>query len=1784
MTSPNADRPPESRRFWKITAITLGVGTLLFGVAAVGAWVFINKGLTPLLERRLSKLLERELELGNLKGLSWNGLRVGPSRLNATDTDPTYATADAVEVGFNPLQVLFNRELEIDLQLIGAEGYLEQHPDEGWLGIDIPTFEPPPEDPFIKVRLDDIEVVDSQVTVVPLPADGANPSPLLISDLNATVAIEPVEVKGQDSQRIEFDGTAIPPKGGEVDITGAVIPIASNNRTIQQEIRLGVGAEGVAAETGMAFLLPTLGQQNLPLVTTAGRVSGQWTVTFLPEQPITVDGAGSVNNGQLQLTSLPSSGPWGNTIENIDATARFKGTTITVDSAKGSYADLAATATGTVNWNGEYDLIAQVSDVDLEELLKRSEVESPIPLSGVFDSTIAITGPIMQPKLDANVEAIGPVIVDRVVLNDVNADVVLASDRIETLLDTVTVSQVSASPDLGGQVTGSGVLNLTNLPDGPPELDFQAKATNLSGDEIAALYDLEQLPVTLGVVDATATVVGAVAALTTQVNVQAPTLTYGGQTYPATATAIFGNGGLTIPQAQVQVGTGTLTGEGKVETDSWQANIVANGIDLRTLGTAALPSSSFNANVALAGPIQEASLDNLLAMGTYSLQLADGSVQGDAELINGSWQTNANLNALGLSQFASQLRGNTSGTVKLAGRLDALTLADLSGQGNLNFSAGLAGLSPQLAGLDAPLSSRFAWTGQELLIEEASSAQLSARGVISPHLEGNQFQGIRGFTLDLDAQRYPLALLPSPVPLDGFASFNGRLVGTPSAPQLDGTLLLEQFEINQVAFDPVLQGPVSYQPQTGLAVDLDGRPVTANGLADGIAINFQTPRKLDFDVSWQGAQASGRTEGDVLRATLQGLPLQAIGLPAVQRLGGGLQGTLSSQGEWVVDLNRQTLVGSVVIDQPGLGYINAQQLTGQVIYRDRRIFIDRGELIVNACSQQLASETQPLPTYCTTAEVTDSFYRFNGDIQLDTLAYNANIAVENGDVRDVLTALAIRDLEDLIQTFQPPTWLEDPPPAEAIPEILATQSAGSSQATLLDQLRRLSEIQDLQDQEALAEAENLIPPLAKLQGRFDAMVSLRGTPQQLANVMFDVNGQSWDWGSDFVADRVVARGQLENGTLTLQPVRMETGLPPDAEGNPQLAFVNLAGTLSLVDQDSSGLQLVAEQLPMAAVRDIFNLPLGLKGRLNAISNFSGGIGNPTVRGDVVLADGSINEQPIEQAEGFFLYEDARLLLLGELIQVNNPEPLTLVGDIPYAFEFMTVQPDDDRISLKLNVADEGLALLNILNDQVQWESGNGRVSLEIGGRLSKPTISGEMDVQEAVLRSPLLPDPLTDFNGRVVFEKNEINVQALQGNYGNGQLQAAGRLPLTIPFVIDSAELALLGGSPSDQEEPDSETPIANNQAIPTHSSGALTVTLDDIDLELRGIYQGGVNGQVVVGGSLLLGGPQLGGVVELADGRLFLPEGNTTTETPAPEETPLFIPRFENLKITLAKNIQIQQSNLLNVVARGDLRITGPLRPLRAIEPEGSIRLLSGRINLLTTTFRLAGRDNIARFVPDRGIADPFLDLRLRTSVAETQQNNIVEAATFANSEIADTSIDPFQGTTGIETIRIRATYQGSASNLLESLFIADSSDTVIELSSSPPRSRQEIINLLSGSYVAALQSGQGVLNFFGGALLNSLQDFVSTTLNLSEFRLFPVTSASRFSSEENSGSTLDVATEIGFDVTDNITLSLVKILTDSTPTEFNLRYRLTDEFTIRGTTNFDDRNRVLLEFETRF
>ena len=88
--------------------------------------------------------------------------------------------------------------------------------------------------------------------------------------------------------------------------------------------------------------------------------------------------------------------------------------------------------------------------------------------------------------------------------------------------------------------------------------------------------------------------------------------------------------------------------------------------------------------------------------------------------------------------------------------------------------------------------------------------------------------------------------------------------------------------------------------------------------------------------------------------------------------------------------------------------------------------------------------------------------------------------------------------------------------------------------------------------------------------------------------------------------------------------------------------------------------------------------------------------------------------------------------------------------------------------------------------------------------------------------------------------------------------------------------------------------------------------------------------------------------------------------------------------------------------------------------------------------------------------------------------------------------------------------------------------------------------------------------------------------TIPLSEFRIFQVNESSGGVNDSE-----DIGGEIGFDVTSNISVSVLKVLTDDTPFQFNTRYRLSDQFTLRGTTSYQDfseRTGVLLEYETRF
>lgn len=1782
---PNPEIPPDQpsggRRKFPWFWLGIFIGTL-FGAAGLGlaawAWIFINEDLSPLLSKTLTNSLERPVDLGDVEKVTLGSIQVGPSTIGAAADDSTTLEVDTTIVRFDLIETLLTSELGLDLTLIKAEGYLAQDEEKGWLDVDVPEQDGEEQDRRFEIRLDDIRVRDSQLTLVPLPFNPDEPQEIPFNDVNGSVSFDQVVVAGEDARRTRFEVTGDPIAGGVLNLKGEVQPVAvvdpveespADSETDGEEFdsnlksatNLYLQSDKVTLDDILAFTLPTIGLFTDQFAVEAGVVSGTMDMAFRPDEPFAYSGALSVDEAAVSTDILPLP------LENIEGQTRFQGNKWTIDRVSADYGDIDAVAEGLVDFDNGYDLTAVANDVTLKEFTETVDLELPVPSEGTFDAIADIDGKLDDPIFSGRAIATQPLQVDKLTFTSAAVDFRLQGQQL-------ALTDITATPNTGGALRGSGQVRLAQ---GTP-FTFDVTGRSLPAEAIAKIYGINP-GFKLGLVSANASVVSRGGQVSTTIDWRAPDALYAG----------------------------------------------AGSIDINGRN---------------------------IAFRDSTFKLGGGIVNASGNLLDGQWTSDISLAGVNLNAISENLTGQVSGDFTASGNTANTKIGAIAAQGNIAFTNGLATFGPQFASISDPLTAQVAWNGEKLQISQARTDRITASGTLTPIFDSG-FEGLERIDLNVVAQDYgineiPFVTIPTVLNLAGRTDFNGTISGSPEAPNVTGDVRLTNLVANRLPFNDLLTGTVDFAFASGLDLNLTGP-------TDNIALNIgpstfaeATPTAspdFNFDIDWRNTFARGQTQGDILAVQAGNFPLSVLNFPAAGAADiGQLRGTLTA-ADLAVNLNDQTLIGDIAINQLGLGYIGAGRLAGQVRYANDLATFTSGELTLG-----------------------DNLYALSGSLALDgpVPVYNANLQTQQGNVQNILTALSIYELSDFRRGLTAPTWLEDPPSQSVLDGILATSSTGNPDAALIEQLRRLAEIQALQAEARVVDEARPVPPLAELTGPFAGNIQLNGAGSDF-KLDFDLAGANWQWGDDYSAEEVIAKGSLTPNVLTLEPVRFASvipipedadaslaelglvepepvaGLPnlssdPDApveievqpvdgtegiEGEVEsaIAAINLAGQIVFGRNTelTSNLQATAQNLDVSAARDILEIPLDIDGYANANASLGGTLANPQLRGQAEIAAATINDTPIETATAQFLYQNARLSLASTLTASTPEQPLTLTGQIPYAFNFMDVQPESEDITVSIDVRDEGLALLNIFTQQVAWESGSGAVNLNVGGTLRDPQIDGVATLDDAVISAQVLPEPLTNVTGRAIFQGERIIVEGLEGQFSDGQLTAAGIFPLLYPVISGSRLSALTAATstagsdiPETNPETDPEASLEGEAGLsedgettitnplfpqPLAADRPLTVNFEDVALNLDNLYSGGVNGQIVVGGSALLGGPQIGGQVILSNGRVLLPEGNGAAATTASSDS-AFSPtligggsdsggittNFRDLRLTLGPAIQITQGNLLNFVADGTLLLNGPPTDL---EPDGTINIKSGRVSLFNTVFRLRGRDNTAVFTREMGIANPFLDVSLRSNVPEVDRPPTVANTPFANAEIADTSNIGFSNPGSLRTIRVFADVNGPANAIFENL----------ELSSSPSRSETELLALIGGGFVDAIESTvgslagsgdgfEGLINLVGGTVLTRVQDLIGNTLSLSEFRLFPVTSASRALSDEDneSESGLDIAATAGFDVTDSTSVSLTKILTDSSNPEVGVNYSLTDSLTVRSATNFDDINQFLIEYELRF
>ncbi|MCW5317843.1 DUF748 domain-containing protein [Nostoc sp. KVJ3] len=1787
--SPNSEnnQEPSNPRLWLLllgrTSLALGV-VVLIGIA-VGAWWarnYVYKDLAPLVQQNLEQSLGRPVKVGKVEGFSLSSLRFSSLSIPATPTDADQVVAKALEVQFSPLQLLLTRKLGLNVTLVQPNVYIQQDRDGRWVTTQVKAGQGKG---AIQIELETLQIQDGNVELLSASAPNKPKGSVILNQVGGVARFF------DQNQRIDYDINAQFARGGAVKIAGETqlkaqktsLNLSTQNlqasdisRLIQLPIALQSGYLNADLEVQIP---PKLSEIAITGTATANQVAAK--IPNIPQQISNFNGRFAFQGQTVALENVSTN--FGkvpilangtiNTQTGFNVSAQIKPVTakniletLNVNSSVPASGEIQANiqvrgavqqpiVSGTVN-NTKPVQVDRVlfKAVNTDFRLNVSQTASQLAVSnlkivpaaggqitGGGEANLGIKKDVI---FNAQVDGVSGDILARgygvnlpIAVGNVSAKAQISGSLSKQPLN-LDISSVQVTPPTGGQITASGQIQLA--PQGLVDIGIQAQG--LPGNAIAQGYNIST-PLNLGGISANAKVSGS---LDKPLNVNVARV----QANPEVGGQVTASGQLQLaPQGRVafNVQAQNLPGDaiarayksspsitiGKVSAN---ANISGTLSNLQAVAQVQAPTATYPTTGRVVVTKQG---ENILLPGAV-LNVAGGTIVAQGQLAQQRWQGVIKTSQIQLNRFSPQLRGRLNSNIQLAGTTKSFQLADIRAAGQIGLPEGVALLAK-------PLTAQFEWNGQQIIVKNASTPGLNANGAIAIQTPPNGALKIAGFNLNILARNFNLKntgfQVPGDVAIAGLLDFNGQVTGTPDVPQANGNIRLRNFQVSNLAFDPLLTGKVNFQGGQGASLRLAGKQ-------DIIALNLSADyRPTSFLVSRGGAVSTGRTEGDNLLINAQQFPIALIGgfLPnnQLKPLGGQLSGNL------VVNLNNYAVAGNVAIAAPRVARVAADEFRGTINYADGTASLANGLLRIG-----------------------DSNIALSGNVQTGNdpqFQFQANL--DQARIERLLQAFNIFDYQDLGSGLKPPKL--------AGAEVLNTKPITLPNADLKTQLAYFSNIAASlakQQQQETKEAASL-PTLAELTGVLSGGITANGSLKSGLNVGFNFQGANWKWG-EYSINKVVAQGTFADGIVTLSPlsVGINQGL---------VAFSGQLGTEQL-----SG-KLNVASLPLSLLQPfIEKYPIDITGNINADATLGGNLKDPSIKGKVTLADATLNKKPVQTGQVNFDYNKARLNFDSTLL-VTGTQPVAITGSVPAPLPFAAVQPDSNQISINANVQNEGFALLNLFtNNQVSWVDGQGKVNLNVQGTLKEPIINGNATVNNATFRAQALSDPLKNVTGTAQFNGNTLSVEKIQGTYNKGQITASGILPifdsqqgaanpLTIS-IADKLNFKLAGLY---------EGGVGGNVVI--RGTALKPVIGGEIKLS---------DGKVIIGNSTAkaksAATTEANTNVINIDREQINANAMATTQTSTSPVTPtdtsntpvssLNLPvQFADLKLSLDKNIHVTTQSLLSFVpggaalsqpildfdAKGDLTINGTLaKPL----PEGLIRLTGGRLSLFSTEFTLArGYEQTAQFIPSQGL-DPTLDVRLTAIVPEASAINSRILESPLSAEVSDVSVNNF-GT--LRTVTVQARVDGPASELGDNL----------ELTSEPSRSKGEIVALLGGSILNSFgqtDAGQGLTNFASSTILGGLQGTITAigqAVGFSEFRIFPTPATTN---KASTTSVLNLSAEGVFDINKNFSVSLSLPLSASTDESlgYNVLYRLNDEILMRGSTNLGDENQFQVEYETRF
>ena len=1810
----NPEPTPTRRRntFWKRAVLPLGVLTIAGIGGVLWAIKFIYEDIVPIVETALEEQLNRPVRLGKVQGFNLSSLRLGRSEIPATAKDSDHMEVEAIDVSFNLWESVQKKKLKIKLDLVNPVVFIEEDKPGVWIGTEI-TPQKEDDSNAGDVEVAEVKFSNGILELLPIAKEKQPRRSVKYQKIDTSIGIFDqgkqlkINSEGESAVQGSFkvnaevwnrsNNSKDNPKPTTDKLTDK--PIAGKPATL----RLDINGE---IRTQKMLLSEFDRLARLPVNVESGELNSNLNLQIRADEKYpSLKGTATFRDISAKAPGVAYG------LSKVDGDLRFEGRQIVLEKSKAVVGkEITVQTTGKIDFEKGLDLTSKTGSVEILKLLKTFDIKAPVAIAGEILTEVNIKGPLETPRISGQVKSTNVITIAAPKSDKPQPDIRLTSVQTRFTIDSnsrkLGITDLSVLPELGGSVTGTGTIALAK----PESIDLKLQATGFNGDKIAKLYNGgTAFPIILGTLGANITISGSPTNPKTLVVWNAP-----GAKYPASGEIAIVGETVTLRNTIARVEGGIARIKGTVVNGLLALNVKTDGIPLKPFSPEL--RGNFSSDLNVTGAIATLSAETVRVSG--STQLSEGvAIINDPIVAQIEW-TGKQLNikeatAPGLSVngsiFASLGEKPEVTGLDLNVKTQGISLASLPAQLPQNVRvSGTTDFDGKITGTPTSPVVRGNVALNALQVNDVKFDPL--RGTIF-------FASNQGVDVNLVGRRDRIAakldreFQPISVNLQrGEGTINAvRWSTTGQRPSGDGfNVALRRLDLSELNGFGLEKPLTQLLAQTGAADEI-GSPTLGGQLNGNLSLNLKSQRLQAGNIQIDRLRL-GNFRAASLTANLNNVSSQSLASADVVMLQPELNSKFNAQSiraniqnvnlasgaisGATIEVNAPQAIGFTALQiQANLGAGNLKTgQNGTVKVTQPKVGLGQAEdfnaaFFVSTTQLNLQKSTLRLPLVDDrgrrTGEVATVALRgtVNNFLQGDP-KIEAQLDIVDGQIQDILRTAQLFQISDLQRGTALPLY-------DSAADVQPS-GIGNANAPVIQQLKRFAEINQIIAQTAQTRSNTLIPTSLDIRGRFNGTIKVAGSlsrPDRLT-ASFKLAAKTLEWrpyasyldttsentleinpNRLLKAENAVLEGGIENGVLSIRPFLLQSG-----DTTIRLSSVRIGE----VEQQSG--QLKVENLPVESIQSFFpypfnigGQPIALAGNLNGTVSLSGPPNKPNFIGAVNLTNGTLNDQPLQSAVGAFNYADGRLKFQNTIV-ANSSEPIKIVGELPYDLDLPTgkIASADRSLNITGRVKDEGLSLLNLLGQPIAWEGGKGQLNFDISSAPSQPLkVQGELILDGAKIKAQALPESLTNVRGRVVADFTGIHVENLRGEFSRGQVVANGSIPV---FGFTPPELP---------EEPAVQKDAAGNAIVPLtavppvvaagpRKNQPLIVDLQRLAINLKGLYEGGVNGRMVIGGNAF--DPKIGGNVTLTDGRILLSDPIPEDVAPGSNGNGRAAFELKNLKLRLGDNIRVVRAPLLNFVAKGDLDVTGPLDKL---QPSGRIDLESGQVNLFTTQFVLArGYRNFAEFRPELGL-DPNLNVRLTTSVPEVTRTRI--PTNNISSEI-NQSLNLSGNVGGVQTVRIQASVQGPASLLTQNL----------ELKSSPSRSPTEIVSLLGGGFVNTLGRGNdatlGIANFAGSALLTNVQGVIGNAIGLSEFRLFPTL----IGNSNNRTSTLGLAAEAGIDILRTadgvpiVSATVLRVLTANQATQFGLRYRINEQLIFRGSTDFSGDNRAVFEFETRF